>query len=102
MIKISMHLDNRLEIPVYAQIKKNIEQGIREGQLQAGCKLPSINKMVSGFKLAPGTVIRAYNELRELGIISSKQGKDKCRYFSGNMQGGYSTNKNFIYFPYFS
>lgn len=75
MKKFSIHLDTSLEIPVYVQIKKNIEQGIREGQLKTGFKLPSIHKMASGFNLAPGTVIRAYNELRGLGIISSKQGK---------------------------
>ncbi len=38
-------------------------------------KMPSIHKIREEFHLAPGTIIRAYEELREMGIISSQQGK---------------------------
>ena len=48
-----------------------------------GESIPSINKICNEFGLAPGTVIRAYEELREMGVISSKQGKG---YFISNTQ----------------
>ena len=43
--------------------------------------MPSIHKIHDEFGLAPGTVIRAYEALRDLGILSSHQGKGY--YISG-------------------
>lgn len=61
--------------PVYQQIKESILSAVLNNKLKTGDSLPSVNKICSEFSLAPGTVIRAYNELKEMGIISSKQGK---------------------------
>ena len=62
-------------LPIYQQIKENILYAINDGKLKIGESIPSINKTCKEFDLAPGTIIRAYEELREMGIISSKQGK---------------------------
>ncbi len=75
MKNIHFKVDSSLEIPIYKQIISRLEQDIGSGKLQPGDQLPSINKVAGELKLAPGTVIRAYKELRELGMISSKQGK---------------------------
>ncbi len=75
MKNIHFKVDSSLEIPIYKQIISGLEQDIGSGKLQPGDQLPSINKVAGELKLAPGTVIRAYKELRELGMISSKQGK---------------------------
>lgn len=61
--------------PVYQQIKEDILSAVGNQKLRIGESIPSINKICGEFALAPGTVIRAYEELREMGIISSKQGK---------------------------
>lgn len=61
--------------PIYQQIKEDILNAVEEQKLRIGESIPSINKICGEFELAPGTVIRAYEELREMGIISSKQGK---------------------------
>ena len=61
--------------PVYQQIKESILLAIEKKILRLGDNIPSINKLCKEFTLAPGTVIRAYDELREMGIVSSKQGK---------------------------
>lgn len=63
------------ETPIFKQIKTYVETSIKNGILKSGDKLPSINKLTKEFNLAPGTVIRAYEELKELGIVSSKQGQ---------------------------
>ena len=75
MKNINFKIDSSLEIPLYKQIRNELEQWVSTGKLQPGDQLPSINKVAGEFKLAQGTVIRAYDELKELGIISSKQGK---------------------------
>ncbi len=69
--------------PIYQQIKESVLGAIENSQLQIGENIPSINKICNEFELSPGTVIRAYEELREMGIISSKQGKG---YFISNTQ----------------
>ncbi len=68
-------------LPIYQQIKENILSAVEDGKLKTGENIPSINKICNEFGLAPGTVIRAYEELREMGMISSKQGKG---YFISN------------------
>lgn len=67
--------------PIFKQIKDSILHGISEGKIGMGDKLPSINAVCRCFKLSPGTVTKAYEELRQQGIVSSKQGKGY--YISG-------------------
>ncbi len=75
--------DKQSMTPIYQQIKEGVLLAIEDKKLQTGESIPSINKLCSEFGLAPGTVIRAYEELREIGIISSIQGKG---YFISNTQ----------------
>jgi DNA-binding transcriptional regulator YhcF (GntR family) len=67
--------DKQSITPIYQQIKESVLNAIEDKKLLIGESIPSINKICGEFELAPGTVIRAYDELREMGIISSKQGK---------------------------
>jgi DNA-binding transcriptional regulator YhcF (GntR family) len=67
--------DKQSITPIYQQIKDSVLNAVEDKKLLIGESVPSINKICGEFELAPGTVIRAYNELREMGIISSKQGK---------------------------
>jgi len=79
----SLKVDQRSMIPVYKQIVQSILVGIEEKKITVGMKMPSIHKIGDEFGLAPGTVIRAYDELREMSIISSRQGKG---YYISNVQ----------------
>lgn len=67
--------DKQSITPIYQQIKDSVLNAVEDKKLLIGESIPSINKICGEFELAPGTVIRAYDELREMGIISSKQGK---------------------------
>jgi len=71
----AFQIEQKSITPVYRQLIQNVVDGIEQGKIQLGMKMPSINKIGEEFGLAPGTVIRAYEELREMGLISSKQGK---------------------------
>lgn len=70
-----LKIDQKSMTPVYKQIVQNVLDGITEKKIVVGMKMPSIHKIGNEFGLAPGTVIRAYDELREMSIISSRQGK---------------------------
>ncbi len=71
----SFQIEPKSITPVYRQMIQNVLDGIGQKRINLGMKMPSIHKIGEEFGLAPGTVIRAYEELREMGLISSKQGK---------------------------
>jgi len=76
-------IDQRSMVPVYKQIVQSVLDGIVEKRVAVGMKMPSIHKIRNEFGFAPGTVIRAYEELREMSIISSHQGKG---YYISNIE----------------
>ncbi len=78
---LTLHIDTKSITPVYKQIIQNVLDSIEQQKITVGTKMPSIHKIQDEFGFAPGTIIRAYEELRALGIISSHQGKGY--YISG-------------------
>ena len=73
--KLNITIGTRSENPVYEQIKTAIQDSVDKGNLEEGATLPSINRLSQFLGVAPGTVIRAYEELRALGVITSSRGK---------------------------
>jgi len=61
--------------PKYKQIITSIENAIEVGTLKKGDKLPSLNKIRDQFALSRDTVLIAFNELKNRGIIQSIVGK---------------------------
>jgi len=68
-----IHTDSRT--PKYMQVVNLILDEIDRGKLQIGDRIPSINETSFDFLLSRDTVEKAYNELRERGIITSVRGK---------------------------
>ena len=62
-------------IPKYKQIVGAIEDAIVEGVLKKGDKLPSLNAIKNKHSLSRDTVLTAFNELKNRGIIHSVVGK---------------------------
>lgn len=71
MIKIK----NKIGVPKYKQIINSIEELIISGTLKKGDQIPSINKIKNENQLSRDTVIMAFNELKNRGIIQSVVGK---------------------------
>jgi DNA-binding transcriptional regulator YhcF (GntR family) len=61
--------------PKYLQVVNLILEEIEKGKLKIGDRIPSINETSFDFLLSRDTVEKAYNELRERGIITSVRGK---------------------------
>lgn len=74
MIEV-LHIDQHSDVPKYRQLEHAIAEGVSNGVLEKNTKLPSINEVVSAHSLSRDTVVKAYNLLRERGIIVSTQGK---------------------------
>jgi DNA-binding transcriptional regulator YhcF (GntR family) len=71
MIKIK----NKVGTPKYKQIVNSIEELIVSGALKKGDMIPSINKIKNDNKLSRDTVLIAYKELKNRGVIQSVVGK---------------------------
>jgi DNA-binding transcriptional regulator YhcF (GntR family) len=71
----NIQIDDTLGIPKYRQIINSVYQGILNGRLKVGDKVPSLNQICDEFGLSRDTVMVAFNELKAKGIISSIPGK---------------------------
>lgn len=71
MIKIK----EKTKVPKYKQIIKSIEDAILSGTLKKGDQLPSINVIKKDHSLSRDTVLTAFNDLKNRGIIQSVVGK---------------------------
>jgi len=61
--------------PKYKQIVVSIETAIDSGRLKKGDKLPSLNAIKNNNNLSRDTVLNAFKELKNRGIINSVVGK---------------------------
>jgi len=55
--------------PVYDQIVRQIQDGVRSGNLQPGTPLPTVRQLAADLKLNRNTVARAYKLLEDQGVI---------------------------------
>ena len=70
-----LKVDNSIGIPKYKQIVDSIENAIVNGELKKGDKLPSLNAIKEIHTVSRDTVLMAFNELKNRGIIHSIVGK---------------------------
>lgn len=68
-------LSNKSDLPIYAQIKKQIKEQILKGLIKENEYLPSIRQLARDLSISVITTTRAYQELESEGFIASMQGK---------------------------
>ena len=70
-----LRIDANSNFPKYQQVILAIIGAIESKDLLQGDQLPSINELASELELAKVTIAKAYEELKERGIILSQHGK---------------------------
>jgi DNA-binding transcriptional regulator YhcF (GntR family) len=65
-------VDPASPIPPYEQLRAAIVELIVTEQLSIGARLPTVRQLAADLNLAPGTVARAFRELENDGIITSR------------------------------
>lgn len=60
--------------PPYEQVRREIVEQVRSGEIAPGDKLPAIRVLAGDLGLAAGTVARAYKLLEEAQIIVTRRG----------------------------
>ncbi|MEV6283573.1 GntR family transcriptional regulator [Kribbella sp. NPDC051770] len=58
--------------PPYEQVKKQVEQLIRSGELAQGTRLPTVRQLAGDLGLAVNTVARAYKELEADRLVRTE------------------------------
>lgn len=61
-------------LPIYLQIVRHVKRGIAAGTVQAGDELPSRRVLSAQLGVNPNTVQKAYRQLEEEGLITSRSG----------------------------
>ncbi len=74
-MKNKLQIEPKAQKPKYQQIVDEIIERIQQGLLKRGDQLPTINEITASLGVARMTVIRAYEELRERGIVAAQHGK---------------------------
>jgi GntR family transcriptional regulator len=68
-------LEGHSRTPAYVQLVQQVKHALRLGVLKRGDQLPTVKEVVEKLLLSPNTVLKAYRELENEGLISSRQGK---------------------------
>ena len=58
--------------PPFAQVRRQLTEQIRGGQLAPGDRLPTVRRLAGDLGIAPNTVARAYRELETDGLIEGR------------------------------
>jgi len=69
-----LHIDPSNGIPIYEQIVRQVKFAIANGALQVAEHVPSVRDMARISAVNPNTVVRAYRELQNDGILKSIRG----------------------------
>jgi GntR family transcriptional regulator len=71
---IIFRLDPRSGVPTYLQLVQQVENAIRLGYLRRGDQIPRIKDVVSSLSINPNTVVKAYKDLEQKGLIGARPG----------------------------
>ncbi|MET7422520.1 GntR family transcriptional regulator [Dactylosporangium sp. NPDC005555] len=71
---INFHIDRSSSVPAYAQLVRQVREGLRIGTLQPGDQLPTVRSVVTSCTINPTTVLKAYRELELSGLVEARQG----------------------------
>ena len=73
---LKIELKDRTHNPVYAQVRQQVEEHIRNKSVASGETLPSPAALGQQLSVDKGEIQRAYYELEQLGLITRHTGKD--------------------------
>ncbi len=67
-----VRVDPDIDRPLFDQLRIQIIDGIRDGRLPPGTRLPTVRDLAGQIGLAVNTVARAYRELESAGVLETR------------------------------
>jgi GntR family transcriptional regulator len=61
--------------PIYRQLRDQVVAMILEGVLKEGDALPSVRTVAAEYRVNPLTVLKAYQQLADDGLVESRRGR---------------------------
>lgn len=74
MTVVEYRIDRGSGVPAYVQIIEQTERGLRMGTLKVGDKLPTAREVVAATAINPNTVLRAYRDMEQSGLVELRRG----------------------------
>lgn len=68
-------IDSASERPIYAQIADAVRRSVAAGETRPGERLPPAGDIAEGLGVHKHTVLRAYQDLRDEGLIDLRRGR---------------------------
>ena len=70
-----IRLDPSSGLPIYDQLSAGLRRAIRDGDVAAGDRLPAARDLAGSLGVNMHTVLRAYRQLRDEGLIDLRRGR---------------------------
>ena len=70
---MDISLNPASEVPLFRQLHDQVVSLIARGDLQPGDRLVSVRALAKEMKVNPATVVKAYDLLKEEGLLSSQE-----------------------------
>lgn len=70
-----LKVDPASSVPVYSQIVSQVKHAVASGLLRAGDYLPSLRDAAQILRVNPNTVVKAYRELENQGVVRTDHGR---------------------------
>jgi DNA-binding transcriptional regulator YhcF (GntR family) len=67
-----VRVDQNVAKPLFDQLRTQIIDGVRDGKLPPGTRLPTVRELAGQMGRAVNTVARAYRELETAGILETR------------------------------
>ncbi len=67
-----LRIDMKASRPLFDQLRTQVIDGVREGALPPGARLPTVRELAGQLGVAVNTVARAYRELETAAIIETR------------------------------
>lgn len=68
-------IDPRSSRPLYEQLADAVRHALATGRLSRGERLPSARELAASLDINMHTVLRAYQELRDAGLVELRRGR---------------------------
>jgi len=68
-------LDPASGVPIFVQLAASVRGELVRGSLRAGDRLPSAREVATALEINVHTVLRAYQDLRDEGLVDLRRGR---------------------------
>jgi len=72
---VLLSIDPTSNEPLFAQLESSVRSGIAAGRILPGERLPAAREVAASLQVNVHTVLRAYAELRDAGLIELRRGR---------------------------